>query len=217
MGSAIQEDLFGQLNLNLVNVGVDEVGRGCIAGPVVACACFILGECQLPKVFDSKALTADMREDLFIKLSQLDNFYYAFGVVPSDEIDKINILQATFKAMRQAIERLPKLFDHLLIDGSLIIPGLSYAQSAIIKGDAKEPLISAASILAKVYRDKIMDMYDKMYPNYGFKVHKGYGTPLHLQMLDQLGPTAIHRHSFAPLAKKIESNDLYFPLEDFFI
>ncbi len=214
MGSAIQDDLFGQLNSSLVKVGVDEVGRGCIAGPVVACACFALDTCQLPQVFDSKTLTAEDREDIFIQLSQLENFHFAFGVVSNDQIDQINILQATFKAMKTAISRLPLEFDEVLVDGSLLIPGLNYPQKAIVKGDSKEPIISAASILAKVFRDKLMDMYSRQFPKYGFDVHKGYGTALHLEKLKAFGPTTLHRMSFAPLSKKEETNTLFLPLDE---
>lgn len=217
MGSAIQDDLFHQFNISLVKVGVDEVGRGCLAGPVVACATIALDGCVLPKVYDSKALTAQDRESLFLELNQLENFHFAFGVVSSETIDQINILQSTFQAMRIAITRLPQLFNEVMVDGSLTIPGLKHYQRAIIKGDAKEPLISASSILAKVYRDKLMDMYHALYPSYGFNEHKGYGTQKHLDALDQYGPTPIHRLSFAPLAKKQSSDEILLPFEDFFI
>lgn len=217
MGSAIQDDLFGQLNTSLVKVGVDEVGRGCLAGPVVACACYTIGDCKLPKVHDSKAISAQDRESLFIELTSLDNFYYAFGVVDSVEIDRINILQATFSAMKKALNKLPEGYQEILVDGSLCIPGISLPQQAIVKGDAKEPLISAASILAKVFRDQIMEFYARMYPEYGFNAHKGYGTPFHLEKLQLLGPTSIHRKSFAPVSKKLDDQELYLPIEDFFI
>jgi ribonuclease HII len=217
MGSAIQDDLFGQLNTSLVKVGVDEVGRGCLAGPVVACACFASTDCKLPKVYDSKAISASDREALFLELTHLDNFHYAFGVVDSDQIDKINILQATFLAMKKAISKLPQTFDEVLVDGSMCIPGLNIPQQAIVKGDAKEPLIGAASILAKVFRDQLMEIYTRMYPDYGFNMHKGYGTPFHLEKLRELGPSSIHRKSFAPLSKKLDNQELYLPLEDFFI
>jgi ribonuclease HII len=217
MGSAIQDDLFGQINSSLVKVGVDEVGRGCIAGPVVACACFAQEGCRLPKVFDSKTLSKDDREIIFTQLSELEHFHFAFGIISSSIIDEVNILQATFKAMKLAINRLPQTFDEILVDGSLTIPGLGFQQTAIIKGDSKEPLISAASILAKVFRDKLMDMYGKIYPEYGFEIHKGYGTGLHLEKVKAFGATPIHRLSFAPFSKKIDQATLFLPLEDFYI
>lgn len=216
MGSAFQEDLFSQLNTSVVKVGVDEVGRGCLAGPVVACATLILKDGCLPKVYDSKALLPETREILFLELNQLENFHFGFGVVSHENIDKINILEATFEAMKIAISRLPKQYDEILVDGSLLIPGLNIPQQAIIKGDAKEPLISAASILAKVYRDKLMDMYENLYPGYGFKEHKGYGTKKHLEAIKALGPSPIHRLSFAPFAKQVDNRELFLPFEDFF-
>lgn len=216
MGSVIQDDLFGQINTSLVKVGVDEVGRGCIAGPVVACACFAEAGCQLPKVYDSKQLSAQDRESIFLELTQLDHFHYAFGVISSEVIDKVNILQATFMAMRLALKRLPNSYDQILVDGSLTIPGISIPQIAVVKGDAKEPLISAASILAKVFRDHLMDKYALKIPGYGFEIHKGYGTPAHLKSLDMLGPCSIHRMSFAPLTKN-ENDNLQLPFEDFYI
>lgn len=217
MGPAFQDDLFSQLNTLLVKVGVDEVGRGCLAGPVVACATVALEGCVLPKVYDSKTLSRQEREALFLELNQLENFHFAFGVVSHESIDKINILQATFQAMSLAISRLPEVYDEILIDGSLTIPGLNKAQRSIIKGDAKEPLISAASILAKVYRDNMMAIYESLYPGYGFNQHKGYGTQEHIKALNTLGPCPIHRLSFAPLNHKADNRELVLPFEDFFI
>jgi ribonuclease HII len=216
MGSATQISLFEPASFK-TPVGVDEVGRGCIAGPVVACACLIKPGCELPKVYDSKALTKEDREDLFFVLSQLEGFHFAFGVVSSFEIDQINILQATFKAMRTAIERLPCIYDQILVDGSLIIPGITTPQEAIVKGDAKEPLISAASIMAKVYRDHLMTLLARRYPEYGFDIHKGYGTALHLEAIEKYGPLDEHRKSFAPFSKKMHESTLQLELEDVFI
>jgi ribonuclease HII len=216
MGSVLQDDLFNQLNTSLVKVGIDEVGRGCLAGPVVACASLASNNCILPPVFDSKALSARDREAIFIDLNQLEDFHFSFGVVSHSVIDKINILQATFQAMKIALSRLPNTYDEVLVDGSLTIPGLTVYQRAIVKGDAKEPLISASSILAKVYRDKLMDMYDDMYPGYSFKEHKGYGTQKHLDAIKKLGPSPIHRLSFAPFTKQACNSELFLPFEDFF-
>lgn len=200
MGSVVQDHLPG-LSGTLIQVGVDEVGRGCLAGPVVACACFKTQGCELPKVYDSKSLTSKRREALFLELVHLENFYYAFGVIPPSVIDQVNILQATFMAMRQALIKLPLGEYEVLVDGSLVIPGVKYPQTAMIKGDAKEPLISAASILAKVFRDQLMELYSEKFPDYGFNLHKGYGTKAHLEALERLGPCTIHRLSFAPLSK----------------
>jgi ribonuclease HII len=216
MGSATQISLFDSTEAKLL-VGVDEVGRGCIAGPVVACACFALEGCELPKVYDSKVLTKEDREDLFFILSQLPGFHFAFGVISSGRIDQINILQATFEAMKLALERLPQQYDKVLVDGSMTIPGLNKNQEAIIKGDAKEPLISAASIMAKVYRDHLMSLIAKDFPDYGFDIHKGYGTAMHLEAIEKHGATIHHRLSFAPFSKKQQSDGLQLELEDFFI
>lgn len=182
-------------------VGIDEVGRGPLAGPVVA-ACVCLNSQDLPSMLkDSKKLSPNGREKLD-RIIRQQALSFGIGVVFSDEIDRINILQATFKAMRSALDQVvSKLdIDLALIDGDKIIPKIdNIAQKAIIKGDAIEPSIMAASIIAKVYRDSLMIEYDAQFPAYGFAKHKGYGTKDHLAAINKYGPCSIHRKTFAPL------------------
>ena len=183
--------------------GVDEAGRGPLAGPVVA-ACvvidanFVIDEADLELVNDSKKLSPTKREKLFgiIKNKVLA---VEIGVVDNLMIDKINILQASFLAMRKAIRKVKISPDYILLDGGFKIPKLDIPQTAIIKGDAQVFCIAAASIIAKVSRDYLMTEFDKQYPNYDFKTHKGYGTKVHLEKIAAFGPCPIHRFSFAPL------------------
>ncbi len=186
--------------------GVDEAGRGPLAGPVVA-ACVVIGpgfkidSDDLRLVADSKKLTSKRREKLF---SIIKNKALAveIGVVNNRVIDKINILQSAFLAMRQAIDRLTLAPDYILVDGNLKIPGLKQAQNAIIDGDAKIFTIAAASIIAKVSRDWLMLEVDKQYPEYEFARHKGYGTKRHLEKIREFGPCPLHRLTFAPFKVK---------------
>jgi len=183
--------------------GVDEAGRGPLAGPVVA-ACVVVGpdfrinDADLELIDDSKKLTAKKREHLFGIIKQ-KALAVAIGVADSQTIDKINILQASFLAMRRAIKALPVTPDYILLDGKFKIPKLSQPQTAIIQGDAKVWSIAAASIIAKVSRDWLITELDKKYPQYEFAKHKGYGTKLHLEKLQEHGPSPIHRFSFAPV------------------
>lgn len=178
---------------------LDEAGRGPLAGPVVA-ACLIFNanikiNNALVEVSDSKKLSALKREKLFELIKK--NFIEAgIGSCDHRTIDKINILQATFLAMKKAIGSLKSKPDFLMIDGSLRLPHCSTAQQAYVKGDEKIFSIAAASIIAKVTRDRIMLEMDKSYPDYGFAAHKGYGTKLHLEKLKRFGPCPIHRLSF---------------------
>jgi len=186
--------------------GVDEAGRGPLAGPVVA-ACVVIGpdfkidDEDLKLVADSKKLSAKRREKLFgvIKNKALA---VEIGVVNNKVIDRVNILQSAFLAMRQALERLSLQPDYVLVDGNLKIPQLKQEQSAIIDGDAKVFAIAAASIIAKVSRDWLMLEADKKYPEYEFARHKGYGTKRHLEKIKEFGPCPLHRLSFAPFAIK---------------
>lgn len=186
--------------------GVDEAGRGPLAGPVVA-ACVVIGpdfkidDDDLKLVADSKKLSAKRREKLFsvIKSKALS---VEIGVVNNKVIDRVNILQSTFLAMRQSLERLKIQPDYILVDGNLPIPQLKQKQSAIIDGDAKIFVIAAASIIAKVSRDWLMLEADKKYPEYEFARHKGYGTKRHLEKIKEFGPCPLHRLSFAPFAIK---------------
>lgn len=175
--------------------GVDEVGRGCLAGTVVAAACILDLSKPLPEFLnDSKKITAKKRDKIAEELKE-SVIAYAVAEVSAEEIDRINILEATKKAMRLAIERLTPNADFLLID-ALQLKDISTPQKAIIKGDAISASIAAASILAKTYRDAQMLELDKTYPEYGFAKHVGYGTKAHFEALKQHGACEIHRKSF---------------------
>lgn len=179
--------------------GVDEAGRGPLAGPVVAAACIIPEGVVIPGVNDSKKLKPKKRAEIFNSIVNDPHIYYGVGIVSADEIDRINILQATIQAMLKAVLALGRKPDVLLVDG-LKLPHPSIFVEKIIKGDAKSQSIAAASIIAKETRDKLMEDIDLKWPGYGFKNHKGYGTTLHLEALKKLGPCPLHRKTFAPIA-----------------
>jgi ribonuclease HII len=184
-----------------VIAGIDEAGRGCLAGPVVAGACVFLRRATVPDgVNDSKKLTCTQRQRLYEMLTVSDDLKWAVGVATVAEIDRVNILQATFLAMRRALEGLSLAVDLALIDGSQM-PSLTVKIQSIVKGDGKSPSIAAASILAKETRDRMMEVAEKNFPGYEFARHKGYGTARHLAALERLGPCAIHRRTFAPVAR----------------
>ncbi len=199
------EKKFFELNYKLIG-GVDEAGRGPLAGPVVA-ACVVIGPDfeiepgDLELVADSKKLSAKNREKIF-KAIREKALAVEIGIVNNEDIDKINILQASFLAMRRAIKKLKIQPDYILVDGGFKIPKLDTPQTAIIKGDTKVWVIAAASIIAKVSRDWMMSEFDKTYPQYLFAKHKGYGTKDHLEKIKEYGPCAIHRFSFAPIRIK---------------
>ena len=175
--------------------GVDEVGRGCLAGAVVAAACILDLTKPLPESLnDSKKLTAKKREIIAAELKE-NVVAYSIGQVEAEEIDRINILQATKKAMRLAIENLSVKADFLLID-ALELKTISLPQKAIIRGDSASASIAAASIIAKVYRDNLMCELSEIYPVYGFANHAGYGTKTHFEALRTHGACALHRKSF---------------------
>ena len=174
--------------------GIDEVGRGPPAGPVVAGAVILPKDCRILYINDSKKLSAKKREELFDEI-QKQAVAIGIGLVPHDRIDEINILQATYEAMRMAIANL-KVKPGVLLNDAVTIPGVDIPQVPIIKGDAKSISIGAASIMAKVYRDRMMIEYDKMYPGYGFASNKGYGSKEHMEALQKIGPSPIHRQSF---------------------
>lgn len=176
--------------------GVDEVGRGPLAGPVVAAA-VILGDQEIIGVADSKLLSPKKREFLFPQIQERC-IAWAIGHANVSEIDELNIFHASLLAMKRAIEALTILPEHVLVDGKFC-PKINFSIEAIIGGDRTIPAISAASILAKVIRDREMVEYDKEYPEYGFAAHKGYGTAQHLLALKKYGVTPIHRRSFAPV------------------
>jgi len=180
--------------------GVDEVGRGPLAGPVVAAAVVLPSERQPSWVHllrDSKELSAQRREELF-GLIQQDGIAFGVGIVPREEIDARGIAPASKLAMRDAITGLPLIPDYLLID-YVRLPRVRIPQRSITNGDRLSFSIAAASIVAKVTRDRIMVELDGQYPGYGFARHKGYGTPEHLEVLQRLGPCPLHRRSFAPV------------------
>ncbi len=174
--------------------GVDEAGRGPLAGPVVAAAVVFPQEFFLPGVDDSKRLTADRREELFEQILACASGV-GIGIVGHEVIDRLNILHATYQAMHAAVQSLPVPPDHLLIDGNRFDGGV-LPYSTIVQGDARSLCIGAASIIAKVTRDRLMKEFDLQYPGYGFAVHKGYGTPSHREAIGRLGPCPIHRRSF---------------------
>ncbi|MGC6404045.1 MAG: ribonuclease HII [Candidatus Comchoanobacterales bacterium] len=184
-------------------LGVDEVGRGPLAGPVVAAAVILPAEHAL-NLTDSKQLSERKREAL-VSLIQQEAVAYAIGEASVAEIESLNILQASLLAMRRAILAIKEPFDEVWVDG-IHAPDCDYPVTTIIKGDAKVPAISAASILAKVYRDQLMIQTHQQYPQYGFDRHKGYGTKQHMDALKQFGPCALHRKTFAPISKFIEGN-----------
>lgn len=174
--------------------GIDEVGRGPLAGPVVAGAVILPKDCGILYINDSKQVSEKMREKLYDTIRE-EAVAYAVGHASPERIDEINILQATYEAMREAIAALSPQPD-LLLNDAVTIPGVAVKQVPIIKGDAKSISIGAASILAKVTRDREMAEYDKLYPEYGFAKHVGYGTAEHIQALKTYGPCPIHRRSF---------------------
>ncbi len=174
--------------------GIDEAGRGPLCGPVVAGAVILPKGLMIAHVNDSKKLTAAMRDKLFDEIREKAVAYSA-GIVWNERIDEINILNATYEAMRQAIEGL-KVKPDLFLNDAVIIPGIEQKQVKIIKGDAKSISIASASIIAKVTRDRIMDEEALKYPEYDFKENKGYGTAKHIEALKKFGPTPIHRRTF---------------------
>lgn len=174
--------------------GVDEAGRGPLAGPVAAGAVILPKGCRILYLNDSKKLSQKRREELFLEIRE-KAVAWGVGIVPPSRIDEINILQATYEAMRDAISQLMETPD-LLLNDAVRIPGIDVEQVPIVKGDAKSMSIAAASILAKVTRDRMMEGYEEMFPGYGFARHKGYGTAVHIRAIRELGPCPIHRKSF---------------------
>ena len=181
--------------------GVDEAGRGPLAGPVVAAALIFSFKIDIAGLDDSKKLSPKKREELLPKI-QGRAFSYGVAVVDHKVIDKINILQASLLAMKQAVEQLQPVPDLLLIDGNQKIDS-TLDQWAIVKGDSKSLSIAAASVLAKVTRDRIMEDYHKLYPQYEFHRHKGYGTKLHRALIEKHGPCPIHRSTFKGVSEFI--------------
>ena len=176
--------------------GIDEAGRGPLAGPVVAASVILPKDCEISYLNDSKQLSAKRRDELFDEIKQ-KAIAYGIGIVSQGRIDDINILQATYEAMREAIGRMSeKQNPDLLLVDAVHIPDVDIKQVGIVKGDAKSVSIAAASILAKVTRDRFMVEMDKLYPEYGFASHKGYGSKFHIEAIKKYGASPIHRQTF---------------------
>ncbi|TMQ56617.1 MAG: ribonuclease HII [Candidatus Eisenbacteria bacterium] len=180
--------------------GVDEAGRGPLAGPVVAAAVVLAPDRCWEGLDDSKKLAPETREEIFARVMQQARAF-SWAVIGPRAIDRSNILRASLEAMRRAIARLRVTPDLVLVDGDRPVPGLACDQRTIVDGDARLLSIAAASVLAKVVRDRIMGRLDRVWPNYGFARHKGYATPEHLAALASHGPCPLHRYSFAPVVE----------------
>lgn len=210
---AFERELAGRGTAHIA--GVDEAGRGPLAGPVVAAAVVLplswihggLPE-GLRGLNDSKQVPAGRREKYFQFLIQASDLAWGISVVEADEIDRLNILRATHAAMVRALAALTVPTQHVLVDG-LNVNAITLAQTAIVHGDARSYSIAAASILAKVTRDRLMTEYDLRWPGYGFAQHKGYPTAGHIEALRRLGPCAIHRRSFSPVASMERQPELF--------
>lgn len=184
--------------------GVDEVGRGPLAGPVVASAVIMPEGVTIEGLADSKKLSPARRVELFDEIIERE-LVCAIGIIDHEAIDTMNILRASLMAMRKAVLDLKRNPDVVLVDGVHTIPNICQPQYAIIAGDSRCRSIMAASIVAKVTRDRIMDEYQTLYPQFSFSIHKGYPTPLHLKELEEHGPCDIHRKSFKPVARLIQN------------
>ncbi|MBM3891567.1 MAG: ribonuclease HII, partial [Verrucomicrobia bacterium] len=182
--------------------GVDEAGRGPLAGPVVAAAVVLPVGLKLTGLNDSKQLTAEQRDEFFQMLTTDGRVQFGVGVVDVEWIDRLNILQATHRAMIEALRHLPVQPDHVLVDGRPV-KTLPYPQTALVKGDARSFSIAAASVIAKVTRDRLMMDLHAQYPVYGFDQHKGYPTPMHLLALHLHGPSPVHRRTFGPVRGRL--------------
>jgi ribonuclease HII len=179
--------------------GVDEVGAGALAGPVVAAAAILPLEARFPGLRDSKALSPEQREQIYVRALRR-GLTCAVGLAYVQEIDSLNIFHAARLAMCRAVARLSPAPDYLLMDGHLP-PDFGVACRAVVKGDALCPAISLASVMAKVYRDRLMRRLALLYPHYALEENKGYGTPAHYRALERYGPSPIHRSSFAPIGR----------------
>ena len=190
-------------------IGVDVAGRGPLAGPVVAAAVMLPEGLVIEGVDDSKKLTPARREIVFDRIVSSEAAY-AVGIVDNEMIDRINILKASLRAMAQAVGKIKCREALVLVDGHLTIPNLDLPQLAVVGGDALCPSISAASIIAKVTRDRIMDHYARIYPQFSFARHKGYATAEHFRELELYGPTPIHRQSFRPVLDMVTQVEMTF-------
>ena len=186
--------------------GIDEAGRGALAGPVVAAAVILPEKFRHRRLNDSKQLASELREEIYCELVSNAELRWGVGIIDSIEIDRINILRASHRAMRAAIEALLEPPEHVLIDGLPVIP-FPLPQTAVIDGDCISLSIAAASVIAKVTRDRMMRDFCAQFPQYCFGQHKGYGTELHLLRLHEHGPCPIHRRSFEPVAQPLLALD----------
>lgn len=189
--------------LNFI-AGIDEVGRGPLCGPVVACACILPINYQLDGLNDSKKISEKKREELYEILIK-DALSYGIGIISTKRIDEINILEATKEAMKEAVNNLDIKPEHLLIDAVKL--DIDINSTSIIKGDAKSASIAAASIIAKVTRDRMMIELSEMYPEYGFEKHKGYGTKAHIEAVKKFGVKDFYRFTFAPISDLIKDSE----------
>lgn len=196
------------MSLPVMICGVDEAGRGPLCGAVVAAAVILDPAQPVLGLNDSKKLSASQRERLAVEI-KARALAWAVAEASVEEIDRLNILQATLLAMRRAVEALPHRPTEILIDGNRVPSGLASPARAIVKGDASEPAISAASILAKTHRDAQLLALDLRYPQYGFAAHKGYPTAAHIKALQQHGVTPEHRRSFGPVALLLKQGNLF--------
>ncbi|RKX28057.1 MAG: ribonuclease HII [Candidatus Zixiibacteriota bacterium] len=179
--------------------GIDEVGRGPLAGPVVAAAVILPYDVEIAGLDDSKKLTPLQRERVFEKIANL-GLICAVGAIDNEDIDRMNIHRASLMAMRKAVKDLSQTPDFILVDGKFAVPNISQPQFAVVSGDSRCRCIAAASVVAKVTRDRIMEKMQSLYPSFSFSKHKGYPTPTHLEELKLHGPCEIHRKSFKPVA-----------------
>ncbi len=187
--------------------GIDEVGRGSLAGPVTSAIVLIKKKIYIKGVKDSKMLSQKQREEVFEEIKDNPNIEWRVSHISPKVIDQVNILNATILSWKNSLKQLNSQPDFLFLDGNQIIPNLKIKQKAIIKGDQKIFLISLASIIAKVLRDRLMEKMDKKYPLYGFNQHKGYGTKYHMEMIKKHGPSEIHRRSFSPVFENLSFRD----------
>jgi ribonuclease HII len=185
--------------------GVDEAGRGPLAGPLVVAACILPEKIPFLEINDSKKLSPKKREELYDRIIADSSIIYSIVIISPETIDEINILQSTMLGMQKAIEELSSIPDFVLVDGNRA-PKFEVPSKAIVKGDSLSYSIGAASILAKVARDRIMIEYSEKWPEYGFSVHKGYPTKAHIEALNAHGPTSIHRKSYAPVQRALDLN-----------
>jgi len=190
-------------------IGVDEVGRGPLAGPVVAAAVVLPLDVEIEGLDDSKKLSPKRRDALFDEIAA-SGAICTIGIIDHETIDKINILKASLMAMRKAVTAPEQNPDFILVDGLYTIPNVDIAQMAVAGGDSICPSISAASIIAKVTRDRIMDKYQDIYPSFSFSCHRGYPTKKHIEELREYGPTEIHRRSYRPVMEALKQTTLDF-------